>query len=261
MPDWSEEIRRRVAPSRLDPGREADVVGELAQHLEDRYLEARAGGASEDAACGAALAELASSDFVRDLQATGAGRQADPIVPGAPRGGALAADLWQDVRFGLRLMRKAPGFTAVAAVTLAVGIGANTAMFTVVSAAMLRPLPFADPDRLVRLAKAWRFYDQLIADIGALPGVQAVAATSAVPLARSGNGASEVSVPGRPGVEDQGSAGYCIVSPGYFETMGIRLRGREFTARDTRDGESHVIVSEAMVRRYWPDEDPIGKRS
>ncbi|HTM24712.1 MAG TPA: ABC transporter permease [Vicinamibacterales bacterium] len=165
----------------------------------------------------------------------------------------------QDCRFAWRGLRRSPGFTAVAAGTLALGIGANSAIFTVVNAVVMRPLPYAHADRLVRVTSD--FTALSAADVGlsqpelidyrdrsglfeAVAGVWAINANL-----------TEIDQPERVEV--------LLTSPTYFDVLGVRPQlGRFFGPEDNGPGITEVLViSDALWRRrFGASPDAIGRK-
>ena len=152
MPDWKQEISRRLENLRIDPAREASIVEELRQHLEDRYEELLLAGNSESDARRTVLEELEGSELLATALPPAMRNSANSAPPPAALpSGNLLNDLLRDVRYGLRSMGKAPAFTFFAVLTLALGIGASTTVFTVVNTLLLHPLSVRDPSHLVCL--------------------------------------------------------------------------------------------------------------
>ena len=148
---WAREVRTRLAALSLSPTREAEIVDELSQHLDDRYAELIGGGASADEATRLTLAEFRSANLLAQYMAPLRQSSARPLpTPGAATG-YVVADLWQDLRYAARTFSRQPGFAIAAVFTLALGIGASSAIFSVVHGVLLESLPFTDADRLYRL--------------------------------------------------------------------------------------------------------------
>ena len=154
--------------------------------------------------------------------------------------------LSQDVRYALRTLRRSPGYTAATVVTLALGIGANTAVFSVVHAALLTPLPYSEPDRLVRVSLERRGQHRYFPGAGF---IDLRAQSRTMDVASSFNYREE-------GVDLVGPAGpervrLTFVSANYFRVMGVApLAGRVFFAEEERPGAPVAIVSEEVWRRY-----------
>ena len=150
MREWDEEISQLLANLDLEPAREAAIIRELSQHLADRYQELLAGGATEDEAEGLTLVEVRESAlFQRELRRVVSPSLKEPIVPGTNKRINMISDLWQDLRYGARVLLKKRGFTAAAVFTLALGISANITIFSIISAFFFKPLPVKDPEQLV----------------------------------------------------------------------------------------------------------------
>jgi putative ABC transport system permease protein len=150
MPDWAKEIRAAIAPLNLETMHEAELVEELSQHLRDRYDEMLAAGTDPKAACETLLQELNDGALVSGLKASL--QAARPPVPlGKDENAGILAGIWNDLRFGARLLKKNPGFAVVAILSLALGIGANTTIFQLLDAVRMRTLPVKDPQRLARV--------------------------------------------------------------------------------------------------------------
>ena len=260
-PDWTPELRARLAGVDADPARIDDIVLELEQHLEDRYDELIEDGL--DADCRARVRARRARLAARAQPGAGHGR-ASPAAPpprvlGAPPRVGRLLGLWGDVRDGARALRASPGLTVVALLTLAVGIGANVAIFSVVNAVLLRPLPFADPDRLVGFwgsepkrglpVVAWadalyvRFRDRgrVLRPVAAYGEYQFTVT--------NGTGEAE---------RIRGAA----VTANFFETLGRSpIRGRAFTAAEEGPRREHVAILGYGLwqRRYGGDPTIVGQ--
>ena len=169
----------------------------------------------------------------------------------------------QDVRFALRSMRKSPGFAAVAVLTLALGIGANTAIFTVVNAVFFNPIPVKNADRLVTIfttdphVRLATFSYLPISHPNAVDIAREVQSFSGV--AHSGFGGTGVSmtINGQP---DRYTAG--VVTGNYFDVLGVRaVPGRTFRAEEDREGAAPVMVLSHGLweRKFTSDPGVIGQ--
>jgi putative ABC transport system permease protein len=165
--------------------------------------------------------------------------------------------LWQDIRFAVRMLLKNWSVTAIIIVVLALGIGANTAIFSVVNAALLRPLPYADPDKLVRLSEDspqvpqmsisypnfldWREQNKVFSSIAAMQF-------------RSLN---------LTGIAEPERLAARAVSAEFFDVLGVRpALGRSFVAEEDRPGANPVcIISQGLwQRRFGSDANVINKQ-
>lgn len=148
MPDWREYVRQHLPSLRVRPEREIEIIAELAEQLAAASAEAMAAGGSEEEAIRRAESQFPDwTALAREIEAAERHR---PREAGG-NGWGMLSGAGRDALHAVRLLRSSPAFAVVAVLTLALGIGVNTAVFTVVDAMALQPLPYPQPDRLMAI--------------------------------------------------------------------------------------------------------------
>lgn len=218
--------------------RKEQVERELDEELRG-YLEAAAAGKmksgmSREDALRAARLEMGSCEGVKENVRT-VGWE------------TLVEALWQDLRFGARMLRKSPGFTAVAVLTLALGIGASTTMFSVVNSVLLRPLAYQEPQQLYLIREIVpqlaKFYPTFPANLPNFRTWQkechsfdAIAIVEGTSMDLTGRGPAEQVAGGR-------------ASANLFDVLGVRPAiGRTFLPEEDQPGRDHVVI---LTDSYW----------
>ena len=239
--EWARRLRMLAQRRQFD----ADLEEEMRLHLELRQEEQIESGMPADEARAAARRRFGNTTYLKEESHIAWGWE-------------WLENLWQDARYGLRMLRKSRGFSAVAILTMALGIGATTAIFSVVDATLLRPLPYPEPEQLVSIEDD-------------LSGVGARDVGMSEPewqdLERSGifehvsptwfdeNNLTGSSLPARVRV--------LIVAPNYFELLGVKPQmGRTFNPEDHSPGLiPEVVISNGLWKGFFGADPKILDKS
>ncbi len=258
MPDFKIEIRARLAELGLSPVREAEIVEELSQHLGEEYEWALSCGASEDEARKQVLEQLNAPDLLgRELKHVEQRVSAAGVTLGTEEKINMFADLWQDLRYALRTLAKNPAFTSIAIVAIALGIGANTVIFSAVNAVLLRPLPFKNPEQLVMV---WENATHLGFPKNT-PSPPNFVDWQKQNTVFTGMAAMSERSFNLTGVGEPERLDGRRVSANLFDLLGVQaLLGRTFVPEDDRPGSHVVLVSYSLwQRRFGSDPSIIGR--
>ncbi len=232
--DWIPVLQSRLAALFHRRTLDADLDEELHSHIDLAVEENLRSGMSEHEARRNALCQFGGVAQIRERYRT------ERDLP-------WLDTFAQDIRFGLRMLWKSPGFTAIAVLTLALGIGGNTAIYSIVNGVLLNPLPFPQPDRLVALHESKpNFANGSISYTNFLDWRKDNRSFSSMALARRW----AFSLTGRGDAEQVNGD---FVSAGYFALLGVHpLLGREFTqAEDEAGAEPVALISEGLWRRKF----------
>jgi putative ABC transport system permease protein len=244
MADWKTLVRARLAPLRMKPQAEAELADELAQHLEDSFRDLRSGGASEEDAYTRTIAQLDDVQPLRGgLDRSERMETHDTVPAGDANRGAPLEDLWRDLRYAARTIRHSPMFVLFVVLTLGLGIGANTTVFTLINTLIVNPLPVEKASELAAVAtvessstsqsrallplsyvdlKDYQAQNEVFSSLAGY--------TSPRVVTWQANGASE-----RMFIE--------FVTANYFSTLGLRAAaGRYFLPEEESTAGAHPVV-------------------
>ena len=232
---------------------EQEIDEEMAFHLEMRTRELVAGGLDPESARRVALSRLGDlQDIKRECAGLGRKRDRDMRVR------QWLDEFRYDVKYALRQLRRSPGFTFVAALTLALGIGANAAIFALVDATLLRPLAFSEPDRLVRVwTRTSKSERAAVSPLDMLDWqdrtrhFQAIGgyAPNVASMVLAGADGTAETIPRQ------------WVTAGFFDVLGVKaVAGRMFTATDNDQAVDAVVIGEGLWRaRFGADRSLVGR--
>lgn len=248
MPDWKEEIRRRLSVLKLDPMRESEIIEEVSQHLESLYEELLADRATEEEASRLLLEDLNENEFLtRELRRIEPQITREPIVAGTGSRNMIA-DFWHDLRYAVRMFSRNPMFTLAAVISLALGIGGNAAMFSLVNSVLIQPLPYSHPERLMRVTE---WYPK-----GAVVALQERSRTMDI---------AAFTLDSQFNLTGQGEAAHLVgssVSANFFSVLGARAEiGRTFKRGEDQPGQDRlVILSHALWQsKFGGDPEVLGR--
>jgi len=218
-----------------------DIDEEMRSHLEMETEANRQRGMTADEASRSAARSFGNLSSIRDLAYE-------------VRGGGFMETLWQDLRYSGRMLLKHPGFTLIAVLTLSLGIGANTAIFSIVNAVLLRPFPYQAPEQLVIVGEggpggtvSYPNFADWRDDRNVFAAVSAVRSNESFNFAGAGE---PERLQGR------------LVSAGFLTLLGIKPHiGRDFLAEDDRPGATPAVILSYGFwnRRFGNDQSVIGK--
>jgi putative ABC transport system permease protein len=242
MTHWA-KLRSWLRATLRRPRLESEMDSELRFHIQASADDLERAGVSREEAMRQAKMQFGGVERVKEE-----GREA--------RGVSFLDELLQDLRYGLRILRKSPAFAAVAVLTLGIGIGANTAIFSVVNAVLMRPLAMEDPARVMYLQEKWQgeLPGFSVGNFGAVRGQSGLFAQ----LASSNNGGFNLETQDVPERVDGE-----YVTADYFATLGVApIAGRIFTAEEDQPAHPRVaVISERLWRtRLHGDASLLGKQ-